>query len=51
MEKICEECWNIGCKNDEVLIKSKIDVCKHMQENPEEWEDYDKITRDEEERY
>lgn len=39
MEEQCKECWNTGCKQNAELIKSKIDVCKHMKEHPEEWDE------------
>lgn len=38
MDKICEQCWNEGCRNKEELRKSKVDVCIDMYEHPEDWD-------------
>ena len=41
MEKICKECSNEACKaRSDEFREGKLPVCKHMQEHPEEWEDY-----------
>lgn len=41
MEDICKYCWNISCRNKgEDFMKSKVDICKDMEENPEKWDFY-----------
>lgn len=37
MDDICKECWNEDCKHNEELRKGKIDVCQHMHDYPELW--------------
>ena len=40
MDKLCEECWNDACKEKtEEFRNNKLPVCRHMEENPEYWED------------
>lgn len=39
MDDICKECWNDSCKVNEELRNDKIDVCKHMRDYPEEWDE------------
>lgn len=46
---MCQNCWNDGCKKNEELRKSKVDVCKHMHEHPEEWEEWENQSFDDEE--
>lgn len=47
MDEICKNCWNEGCKAKEELRLSKVDVCKDMHENPENW-DFDDMWHPEE---
>lgn len=32
MDELCKKCWNEGCRENEVLRCSKIEVCKILSE-------------------
>ena len=37
MDDICKGCWNEDCRHNEALRRDKIDVCQHMHDYPELW--------------
>lgn len=48
MNELCRHCWNDGCKANEELRLSKVEVCRHMEEHPEEWEGLDDFVEEDE---
>lgn len=48
MDEICKNCWNEGCKLNEKLRQSKVDVCIDMHEHPEHWDNYNPFYIEEE---